>query len=96
VREALLFTGFPGFAAGRRAPQKEPVSNDWGGKVATKMFSFLDRVAANCDLPAKLLIQPDANEQFERVDCALAATKKVSGLPPIGFVEIGCYVGRRC
>jgi hypothetical protein len=68
------------------------------------MRAFLDRMAANCGLPrrffrlqgGKVLIQPDADEKYERVDCALTAAKRIRGFPPIAFLGNECYVGRQC
>jgi hypothetical protein len=68
------------------------------------MRSLLDQIAANCELPSrffkldhgKVLIQPDADEEFHRVDCGLTAIKRIRGTPPIVFVGNGCYVGSKC
>jgi hypothetical protein len=68
------------------------------------MRVLLNQVAANCDLPSrffrlesgKILIQPDADENYERVECGLTAIRRLRGVPPIAFVGNECVVGAQC
>ena len=67
------------------------------------MRPLLNEVAANCNLPSrffrlengKLLVQPDADADYESVDCGVIALHRIRGLPPTAFVGNECYVGRK-
>jgi hypothetical protein len=80
-------------AMGCGRPQT-PVPEDWTMKSASEKRALLDTVADNCGVTHEsfrmqgdsLVVQPHPDADYENVDCALGALKRIRGLPELGFV----------
>jgi hypothetical protein len=89
------------FALTACGPPQAQIAADWTGKSPAEQRAILDKLADNCRLPHDLFrlegdhltIQPHADEEYERVDCALGALKGIRGMPKLGFVGNEYYVG---
>jgi hypothetical protein len=92
VKEVFAFSLL--VVAGCARPQTS-APQDWAAaKSPEQKRAFLDALAESCSLPRdffrlkgdEFTIRPKADEEYERVDCALEALKRVRPMPRYGFV----------